>query len=289
MLEINLPECFFSIVAISVLKIYFATFVWSSPDISCPVLISKILAKYKQIPFDLNILINAKNSYQSLNESDARAIIYQKYLLSESIQTKIENLFLLEELFKKANLTNVYSKFLSDKLEEIGIENLPEDYREAAQARIISNEDLFLGKVKYNDKILHQSKILKYYVEGENKKKIQKDIDKIFKKITKNKKYFISAKDLALADTLITDGFSLPSNFKYNELAKKFNVPNNLLKLIENDQKAFLAIKIVEIIGEDEPYQLDPETIYFVTNLLNKMNLFTIRNKVLNSALPLRT
>ena len=244
---------------------------------------------YKQIPFDLNILINAKNSYQSLNESDARAIIYQKYLLSESIQTKIENLFLLEELFKKANLTNVYSKFLSDKLEEIGIENLPEDYREAAQVRIISNEDLFLGKVKYNDKILHQSKILKYYVEGENKKKIQKDIDKIFKKITKNKKYFISAKDLALADTLITDGFSLPSNFKYNELAKKFNVPNNLLKLIENDQKAFLAIKIVEIIGEDEPYQLDPETIYFVTNLLNKMNLFTIRNKVLNSALPLRT
>ena len=244
---------------------------------------------YKQIPFDLNILINAKNSYQSLNESDARAIIYQKYLLSESIQTKIENLFLLEELFKKANLTNVYSKFLSDKLEEIGIENLPEDYREAAQVRIISNEDLFLGKVKYNDKILHQSKILKYYVEGENKKKIQKDIDKIFKKITKNKKYFISAKDLALADTLITDGFSLPSNFKYNELAKKFDVPNNLLKLIENDQKAFLAIKIVEIIGEDEPYQLDPETIYFVTNLLNKMNLFTIRNKVLNSALPLRT
>ena len=243
---------------------------------------------YKQIPFDLNILINAKNSYQSLNESDARAIIYQKYLLSESIQTKIENLFLLEELFKKANLTNVYSKFLSDKLEEIGIENLPEDYREAAQIRIISNEDLFLGKVKYNDKILHQSKILKYYVEGENKKKIQKDIDKIFKKITKNKKYFISAKDLALADALITDGFSLPSNFKYNELAKKFDVPNNLLKLIENDQKAFLAIKIVEIIGEDEPYQLDPETIYFVTNLLNKMNLFTIRNKVLNSALPLR-
>ena len=71
--------------------------------------------------------------------------------------------------------------------------------REAAQIRIISDEDLFLGKVKYNDKILHQSKILKYYVEGENKKKIQKDIDKIFKKITKNKKYFISAKDLALS------------------------------------------------------------------------------------------
>ena len=73
------------------------------------------------------------------------------------------------------------------------------------------------------------------------------------------------------------------------ELSKKFDVPKNLLKLIDNDQKAFLALKIVEIIGEDEPYELDPETIYFVTNLLNKMNLVTIRNKVLNSALPLRT
>ena len=250
---------------------------------------NKIFEIYKQIPFNLNTLINAKSNYQSLNESDARALIYQKFLLSGANETKIEYLFLLEELFKKGNLMNVYSKFLSDKIEEIGIENLPKRYQEIASSRVVTEADLILGKVKYNDKILHQSKILKYYVEGENKKKIQKDIDRIFKKINKNKKYFISAKDLALADALITDGFSLPSNFKYNELAEKFDVPNNLLKLIDNDQKAFLALKIVEIIGEDEPYELDPETIYFVTNLLNKMNLVTLRNKVLNSALPLRT
>ena len=250
---------------------------------------NKIFEIYKQIPFDLNMLINAKNNYNSLNESDARALIYQKYLLSEGVESKIEHLFLLEELFKKNDLINIYSKFFSDKLEEIGVENFPDSYKEEAIARIVSEEDLKLGKVKYNDKILHQSKILKFYVEGENKKKVQKDIEKIFKKITKNKKYFISAKDLALADTLIKDGFILPPNFKYTELAQKFIIPKNLLQLIENDQKAFLALKIVEIIGEDEPYQLDPETIYFVTNLLNKMNLVTIRNKVLNSALPLRT
>ena len=250
---------------------------------------NKIFEIYKQVPFNLNILINAKDNYQSLNESDARALIYQKYLLSESNDTKIDYLFLLEELFKKSDLANIYSKFMSDRIEEIGIGNIPQEYQESAQARIVSDEDLILGKVKYNDKIIHQSKILKYYVEGENKKKIQKDIDKIFKKISKNKKYFISAKDLALADALISDGYTLPSNFKYNELVSKFNIPKNLLKLIDNDQKAFLALKIVEIIGEDEPYQLDPETIFFVTNLLNKMNLVTIRNKVLNSALPLRT
>ena len=244
---------------------------------------------YKQIPFNLNSLINAKNNYQTFDESDARALIYQKYLLSESIENKIEYLFLLEDLFKKSDLNNVYPKFLSDQIEGIGLENVPEKYQETAQSRILSETNVLKGNIKYNDKILHQSKILKYFIEGEEKKKIQKDIDKIFKKVSKNKKYFISAKDLALADSLINDGFSLPESFKYEDLSKKYEIPENLLKLIDNEQKAFLSLKIVEIIGEDEIYQLDPETIYFVTNLLNKMNLVAIRNKVIISAFPERT
>ena len=60
------------------------------------------------------------------------------------------------------------------------------------------------------------------------------------------------------------------------------------MQLIEKKQNAFLALKIVEIIGEDEPYQLDPETIYFITKLLNDTDLIKIRNRVLTSALPLR-
>ena len=243
---------------------------------------------YQQVPYNLSELINAKSKYQNLQGIESRSLIYQKYLLSEDNESKIEYLFLLEELFKKENLQNIYSKFLSDKIQEIGIENISERYQEIAQSRIIRDDEFALGKVKYNDKILHQSKILKYYFENENEKKVQKDIDKIFKKISKNRKYFYSAKDLALIDSLINDGFSLPSNFDYKNLAEKFDIPKNLLKLIENKQNAFLALKIVEIIGEDEPNELDPETIYFITNLLNKMNLKQIRNLVFNSALPLR-
>ena len=138
---------------------------------------------YEQISFNLNELINAKNIYQTLNGSDARSLIYQKYLLSEDNDTKLEYLFLLEELFKKESLTKVYSKFLSNKIEEIGIDNISERYQESAQSRIISEDELVLGKIKYNDKILHQSKIIKYYIEEEKEKKVQKDIDKIFKKI----------------------------------------------------------------------------------------------------------
>ena len=244
---------------------------------------------YQQISFNLNELINAKNIYQTLNGSDARALIYQKYLLSEDIDLKLEYLFVLEELFKKEKLFNIYSNFLSDKIQEIGVENISERYQAAALDRIIDQNQLLPGKIKYNDKILHQSKIIRFYVENENEKKIQKDIDKIFKKISKNKKYFYSAKDLALVDSLINDGFILPSNFDYKKLSKKYDIPSNLLQLIDNKQNAFLALKIVEIIGEDEPHLLDPETIYFITNLLNKMNLKQIRNMVFKSALPLRT
>ena len=63
--------------------------------------------------------MNAKSTYQTLNESDARALIYQKYLLSESNDSKIEYLLILEELFKKSNFSNIYSKFLSNKLKKL--------------------------------------------------------------------------------------------------------------------------------------------------------------------------
>ncbi len=243
---------------------------------------------YSQIPFSLDQLINAKNNYQKLDDSNARSLIYQKYLLSENNDTKIEYLFILESLFKKSNLLKVYSKFLSDSILTIGLENISKKYKETAESRIISEEEFLLGKIKFNDKILHQSKVLKYYLNEENKKKAQKDIDKIFKKIRKNKKYFYSAKDLALIESLEKDGFKLPTNFDYKELSKKYDIPKNLLQLIDKNQNAFLALRIVEIIGEDEPHQLDPETIFFITNLLNEMNLIKIRNKVLISALPQR-
>ena len=183
---------------------------------------------------------------------------------------------------------NIIGEGFSDKLKEIGLDDIPEKYREYAEKRILTEEEIQLGKVKYNDKILHQSKVLKFYLENENQKKIQKDIDKIFKKISRNKKYYYSAKDLALVVTLLKDGFKLPDNIDYKELTSKYDIPKNLLELIEKKQNAFLALKIVEIIGEDEPHQLDPETIYFITNLLNEMNLITLRNKVLISALPQR-
>ena len=243
---------------------------------------------YRQVNFNLSNLINAKNIYQTLNKFKARSLIFQKYLLAEDVDSKVEYLFILEELFKEDNLINIYSQFLSDNLKEIGLENIPDKYKEIADNRIQINNKRVFSKIKYNDKILHQSKIIRFYLENEDQKKIQKDIDKIFKKISKNRKYFYSAKDLSLVESLEKDGFEIPQNLNISELTNKYEIPKNLLQLIENNQNGYLALKIVEIIGEDEPYQLDSETIYFITSLLNKIDLIQIRNKVLVSALPQR-
>ena len=47
-------------------------------------------------------------------------------------------------------------------------------------------------------------------------------------------------------------------------------------------------LKIVEIIGEDDVRDLDPETIYFLNRILNELNLIKIRNNILTAALPNR-
>ena len=88
---------------------------------------------------------------------------------------------------------------------------------------------------------------------------------------------------------MVKDGFEIPKEFNYQEISKNYNVPSNLLKLGERNESAFLTLKLVEIIGEDEAYNLDSETIYFITHLLNQNNLQKIRNEILISALPLRS
>ena len=249
----------------------------------------KIFDIYSNISFDLNSLIKAEDIYLTFDDIDARALIYQKYLLSDNEENKIKLLFLLKDLFQKDKLLNIFVEFLSDRLKEINLDNVSESYKEVVQKNIITKEELRLGKIKYDDKILHRSRLLRYFNNEIDQKKAQKDFIRIYKKIKKNRKYFFSAKDLALVESLARDGFEIPKELDYREISKKYSIPSNLLELGKSKQSAFLTLKLVEIIGEDEAYNLDPETIYFITHLLNQNNLKKIRNEILISALPQRS
>ena len=61
-----------------------------------------------------------------------------------------------------------------------------------------------------------------------------------------------------------------------------------MINLLNNDELGLLILKFVEIIGEDEIENLDAETIYFITHILNKAKLVKFRNKVIVASLPSR-
>ena len=152
----------------------------------------KIFNIYSNITFDLNSLIKAQDIYQTFDNIDARALIYQKYLLSDNAENKIKLLFLLKDLFQKDNLSNIFVQFLSDRLQEINFDDVPESYKEVVQKNIINEEELKLGKIKFDDKILHRSRLLKYFKNEINQKKPKKILLKYIKKLKKIENIFFS-------------------------------------------------------------------------------------------------
>ena len=250
---------------------------------------NKIFEIYLSTPFTINQLLNAETIHKSLDGYESRALIYQKSLLSDNIENQLNLLFLLKDLFEKDNLGNVFKENLSDTLKSIDISDVPDELKKTFEKNIISEKVQTLGKIKYDDKILHRSKVIKIFTENQpNKEKINKDFLSIYKKVKKNRNYFFSIKDVILIEALYSEGFSIPKELDIKSLSKDLTVPSNLNSLLEREEIGMFMLKLVEIIGSDEVQKLDPETLYFITNLLNKAKLKKIRNEILNLTLPLR-
>ena len=80
----------------------------------------------------------------------------------------------------------------------------------------------------------------------------------------------------------------MPEDLDYSTLSSQLTVPKNLYDLASQNQIGLVMLKIVEIIGEDNIKDLDPETIYFLNKILNELNLKKIRNNILSEALPVK-
>ena len=59
---------------------------------------------------------------------------------------------------------------MSDRLKEIDTKEIPKSYLEVVQKKIITDENLRSERIKYDDKILHRSKLIKYFGEEINTK-----------------------------------------------------------------------------------------------------------------------
>jgi len=249
----------------------------------------KIFEIYMSIPFKITQLINASTTYQSLEGYEGRALIYQKMLLSDSTENKLKLLFLLKDLFEKEKLGNIFRESLSNTLKGMNPDDIPDEYKKIVKRSIIIEKNNELGKIKYDDKILHRSKAIKIFTENDpNKEKVNKDFLSSYKKIKRNKKYFFSIKDIILLETLASDGIEIPKDLSVQSLSKNLTIPSTMSALVENGEIGLFMLKLVEIIGSDEIKNLDPETLYFINNLLNKGKIKKVRNQILNLTLPLR-
>jgi hypothetical protein len=66
------------------------------------------------------------------------------------------------------------------------------------------------------------------------------------------------------------------------------NVPTDIQLLINNNEVGMVLLRMVEIIGEDDLENLDSGTLYFMSTILNHLNLDSIRNHILLKVLPLK-
>ena len=246
----------------------------------------EIFKIYLKINFNFNQLINAEEIYKTLSNSKARALIYQSMIISDSNEKKIKLAFLLKDLFIKDKLFDVYAEELSNILKSIDPDEIPKGYAKLIEQNLSGN---LTTKVKFDNDILHRSKVIKHFLNNNEELSItEKDFKSVYKKIKKNKKYFISIKDIVVLESLAADGISLPKDLDYTALSSQLTVPTNLENLANQNQLGLIMLKIVEIIGEDDVSDLDPETVFFLNRILNELNLKKIRNNILSEALPIK-
>lgn len=243
---------------------------------------------YKRYLFNVNQLLNVSDAYKTLPKYKARALVYQSILLSENVETKIRLIFLLKDLFEKDKLENIFSNEIKRLLKEIDRNEIPENFL----ARVdfyIQDKYKLSSNIKFDNNVIHRSKLIKYFLEDNYPiKKLEKDFKSVHKKVKKNKKYFISIKDIILLETLKHDGIKIPAGLDYEEFAEKLTIPQGLQDMVDTNQTGLAILKIIEIIGADSIRDLDPETIYFLNKILNQLKVKKIRNQILSQALPLR-
>tara|TARA_B100001057_G_scaffold48253_1_gene43031 strand:+ start:3007 stop:4773 length:1767 start_codon:yes stop_codon:yes gene_type:complete len=242
---------------------------------------------YKRFQFNINQLINAQDSYKSLSNIEARALIYQRILLESEIVERLKLLKILKNLFKKDNLQNAFDIELKNFLEKIDPLEIPDNLTSFYYTNIKIEKKLD-KKIKFNNDVLHQSKLINYFNGDFSKSKIEKDLNNFLKKIKKNKKYFLSKKDIILIDSLKADGILIEK--KYDDLysINPSEIPTDIQVMINNNEKGAALLRIIEVIGEDSLERMDEDTIYFIIKALNQLDIDWIRNKILLKVLPLK-
>ena len=247
----------------------------------------ELLDLYKRFQFTINQLLSVKDTYKLLPTVQGRALLYQRLLLTKDPEQILDLSSKLKDSFVSENIENAFKKELSKMLGKINVEDIPSNYSTFYTKNLI-NQNPKKSKIKINNKIIYQSKLLNYFRESYDIKKVEKDTNDLIKKIKKNKKYFVSTKDLMLLESLQSDGVEISKKYLKLFQFNQSDIPTDLQLLINNNEIGLVLLRFVEIVGEDEFVNLGSDTIYFMVDALNQLNIDSIRNNILLKVLPLK-
>ena len=242
---------------------------------------------YKRFQFNINQLLNTKESYKSLSSIEGKALVYQRLLLTEEPKLKLELAKILKDIFESEGIGNAFDLELEKLLKKIDEVDVPSNFTTFYKQNI-KDDTIINKKIKYNNKILHQSKLVNYFNGDYAKSKIEEDLNKFLKKIKKDKKYFLSKKDIIFLEALKSDGIEIPKKYENLYEINKSEMPSDIQKMLDNKEIGAALLRIIEVIGPEKIEDIDDDTVYFIINTLNQLNADLIRNKLLLKVLPLK-
>ena len=142
---------------------------------------------YKRFQFNINQLLNIKESTKVLSALESRALIYQGILITTEVENKLLLINALKNSFKNEGMENAFDSELRVFLKEIDKEEIPSNFS-SFYNNFIDEDKTALTKIKINNKILHQSKLINYFKDNGSSKNITKDLNELLKKVKRNKK-----------------------------------------------------------------------------------------------------
>ena len=242
---------------------------------------------YKRFQFTIDQLLNARQSYKTLSSIEGKALIYQRILLTEEPKLKIELIKILKDIFKSEDISNAFDIKLKKFLKLIKPEDVPSNFTTFYDEYYEEDENIN-QKIKYNKKILHQSRLLNYLNGNYAKSKIEEDLNKFLKKIKNDNEYIFSKKDIIFLEALKSDGVVILEKYEDSYNFINSEIPPDIQKMIDNKEIGAVLLKVVESIGTKRIENIDDDEVYLIINILNQLNIDLIRNKLLLKILPLK-
>jgi hypothetical protein len=242
---------------------------------------------YKRFQFNINQLLNIKESTKVLSTTESRALIYQGILITTEIENKLLLINALKNSFINEGMENAFNVELRAFLKEIDKEEVPSNFTSFYNNHI-DEDKMELTNIKINNKILHQSKLINYFKGIGSLKNTTKNLNDLLKKIKKNKKYLFSKKDIILVEAFKSDGIQVSDRFKNLYELNELEIPADIQIFINSGDMAVAMLRIVEVIGQDELKDIDEDTLYFIISTLNQLDVDPIRNRILLKVLPLK-